>query len=143
MEALDLTKQPPRSPRETLPGLDVLMLARTVDKVRATLPGGNLGAYKIPGFSGRVLEGLGIDEAALRDEVARASGDAEVAAWFAARIDTANAGAINAMILAPTVASRLHDAEWMEKNPVAKTLPPDTPLVDFLILDDREAFAKT
>ena len=55
MDALDLTKQPPRGPRELLPTLDLLMIARTVDKLRATLPGGNLGSYQIPGFSTRLL----------------------------------------------------------------------------------------
>jgi hypothetical protein len=35
------------SPRELLPGLDLSMAARTVDKMRATLPGGNLGSYQI------------------------------------------------------------------------------------------------
>ena len=47
MDALDLTKRPPRSPRDLLPGLDLLMAARTVDKIRATLAGGNIGEYQI------------------------------------------------------------------------------------------------
>jgi hypothetical protein len=38
MDALDLTKAPPRAPRETLAG--VVFLPRTIDKMRATLPGG-------------------------------------------------------------------------------------------------------
>ena len=140
MEALDLSKRPPRSPREMLPGLDLLMIARTVDKLRATLPGGNLGIYKIPGFSERVLKGLGIDEGELRDVVARAAGDAEVAAWIAARVAPERFAEINAAISSRTVASRLEDAEWMHNNPVAKTLSPETPLIDFLIVDDRAAF---
>jgi hypothetical protein len=142
MDALDLTQRPPRGPRELLPGLNLLMMARTVDKLRATLPGGNPGEYKIPGFSKRVLDGLGIDESEMRDAVAAAADDAEVAAWVAARIDTSHLDAINARILAPTVASRIADAEWRAKYPIAETLPPETPLVDFLVLDDRAAFAK-
>ena len=59
MDALDLTRRPPRSPREPLSGLDLLMVARTVDKIRATLPGGNIGEYQITGFSSRLLLKLG------------------------------------------------------------------------------------
>jgi len=46
------------------------MLAQTVDKLRATLPGGNLGSYRIAGFSAQLLWKLGIEEDALRDDVA-------------------------------------------------------------------------
>jgi hypothetical protein len=38
------------------------MLARTIDKLRATLPGGNIGAYSIPGFSARMLSAIGVSE---------------------------------------------------------------------------------
>ena len=38
------------------------MAARTVDKLRATLPGGNLGEYQITGFSSRLIETLGLPE---------------------------------------------------------------------------------
>ena len=76
MNALDLTKRPPRSPRELLPGLDLLMAARTVDKMRVTLPGGNIGSYQITGFSSRLLERLGIVESLLREAVAGAASDA-------------------------------------------------------------------
>ncbi len=53
MDALDLTTHPPRSPNLRLGGL--LMLARTIDKLRASLPGGNLGVYYIRGFSATML----------------------------------------------------------------------------------------
>lgn len=75
MESLDLTVRPPRGPRLPLADLDLVMLARTVDKVRATLPGGSLGSYQIPGFSARLLERLGITEDELRDAVAGARSD--------------------------------------------------------------------
>ena len=89
MEALDLTRRPPRSPRELLPDLDLLMAARTVDKLRATLPGGNLGAYQITGFSSRLLEALDIPEALLREAIAAADSDAKVAAWIREHSDPA------------------------------------------------------
>ena len=83
MDALDLTQRPPRSPRELLPGLDLLMAARTVDKMRATLPGGNIGEYQITGFSSSLLNALEIAEATLRGAIARADTDAQVAIGFA------------------------------------------------------------
>ncbi len=57
-----------RSPHVQFGGL--YMLAQTVDKLRATLPGGNLGSYRIAGFSAQLLWKLGIEEDALRDDVA-------------------------------------------------------------------------
>jgi hypothetical protein len=43
MKPLDLTKTPPRSPREQLVGL--VFIPRMIDKMRALLPGGNPGKY--------------------------------------------------------------------------------------------------
>jgi hypothetical protein len=143
MDALDLTKQPPRPPREMLPGLNLFMIARTTDKLRATLPGGNLGDYKISGFSERVLKGLDIDESAMRDAVAAAKDDAEVAAWVAAHTDASRFEAVNAAISAPKIADRIGDPEFMAKYPVYAMLPPETPLIDALVADDRAAFATT
>ncbi|MBV9971796.1 MAG: DUF5069 domain-containing protein, partial [Candidatus Eremiobacteraeota bacterium] len=68
MEPLDLSKRPPRSPKLELDGLT--MLPRTIDKIRATLPGGNLGPYRIAGFSQRMLDAIGVTEEQLRDAVA-------------------------------------------------------------------------
>jgi hypothetical protein len=45
MTPLDLTKAPPRSPREELRGL--CMLPRMIDIARAMLPGGQVGDYQI------------------------------------------------------------------------------------------------
>jgi len=45
MPPLDLTKTPPRSPREELRGL--CMLPRMIDIARAMLPGGDTGEYLI------------------------------------------------------------------------------------------------
>jgi hypothetical protein len=143
MDALDLTKQPPRAPREMLPGLNLLMMARTVDKLRATLPGGNLGDYKISGFSERVLKALDIDEAAMRDAVAAAKNDGDVAAWVAAHSDASRYDAINATISARKIADIIGDRELMARYPVYATLPPETPLIDALAHDDRAAFTTT
>lgn len=143
MDALDLTLRPPRSPRERLSDLDLLMLARTVDKVRATLPGGNIGAYQITGFSSRLLLKLGIAEAVLRDVIARAASDAEIAAWVRAHSDPAAYPEINAGFEQMTVGERLGDADFVERYPIARRVPPETRRIDMLASDDAEAFRKT
>lgn len=81
MEPLDLTKHVPRSPREQLDGL--VMLPRTIDKARATLPGGNLGPYHIAfGMSGILLNALGVSLDDFTQAVRSAKSDEDVAAWL-------------------------------------------------------------
>jgi len=140
MDALDLTRQPPRSPRELLVGIDLLMLARTVDKLRATLPGGNIGAYQITGFSSRLLLKLDIAEAALRDVIARARSDAEVAAWIREHTDPNVYPEINEGFERMTIGERLGDAEFVQRYPIATKLPPEASRLDLLAADDAEAF---
>jgi uncharacterized protein DUF5069 len=140
MDALDLSQRPPRSPRELLPGLDLLMAARTVDKIRATLPGGNLGEYQITGFSSRLIEKLGFPEAALRAVVAKAASDREVGDWIARHSDPARYAEINAALERPTVGERFDDAAFMARYPVARTLAPETSRLDLLVADDEAAF---
>jgi hypothetical protein len=142
MDALDLTRRPPRSPREALADLDLLMMARTVDKIRATLPGGNIGSYQITAFSSRLLEKLGLLESELRAAIARASCDEEVAAWIRAHTDPAAYAEIGAAFERQTVAERLNDPEYLARYPVAKRMPPEASRLDVLIADDEEAFAK-
>ena len=65
MEAIDLTAQPPRSPYQKMVGL--YMMPRTIDKLRAKLPGGKIGAYSVttafvPGLSLVLLDGIGVTE---------------------------------------------------------------------------------
>ena len=140
MEALDLTKAPPRSPRARLADLDLIMAARTVDKMRATLPGGNLGAYNIPGFSAQMLEAIGVSEDDFRSAVERASSDADVAAWLRERVTPEKVDAFNAAIVARRIEHRLSDEAWRKKYPHAVSMPPETPLIDMLSKDDQLAF---
>ena len=97
MEPLDLTAHPPRSCYEELDGL--LLLPRTIDKMRALLPGGNPGVYfingKILGVSGYLLQRLGIGEDEFMDAVASAKDDTEVAAWLRGRTDASKYPKIN------------------------------------------------
>lgn len=142
MNALDLTQRPPRSPRELLPGLNLLMAARTVDKIRATLPGGNIGDYQITGFSSSLLNALGVAEAVLRKAIADAQSDAEVATWIREHTDPERYAEINAKLEGRTVGERLNDPEFLRRYPSAQNLPPETSRIDHLIADDAESFAK-
>jgi Domain of unknown function (DUF5069) len=143
MEPLDLTQRPPRSPRDLLPGLSLLMAARTVDKLRATLPGGNIGEYQITGFSSSLLNALEIPEALLRAAIAHAASDTEVAGWIHEHSDPLRYDEINAKIEGRTIGERLGDPAFIARYPLAKRLPPETSRLDMLIADDAEAFANT
>ncbi len=117
------------------------MLARTIDKIRATLPGGNLGAYQMAGFSKRMLEALAIPEDDLRAVVALSSSDDEVAAWVRKHSDPSKYDEINAALEAPTVGERLDRPDMVAKYPILTTLPPQTTLLRMLELDDAKSFA--
>ena len=138
MKPLNLTKSPPRSPQEKLGGL--LMLARTIDKLRASLPGGDLGVYKIPGFSSRLLEALGISQEALLESVAAAGDEAAVVAFVHAHSDAAAYPGINESFSSLRIADRIDDETWVAKYPIAKKLPPETSLLEMLEYDDCDAF---
>ncbi|MHB8147856.1 MAG: DUF5069 domain-containing protein [Vulcanimicrobiaceae bacterium] len=138
MKPLNLTKSPPRSPRQMLGGL--LMLARTIDKLRAALPGGDLGDYKLQGFSSRLLDALGISEDALRERVASAQDEAEIVAFVHAHSDAAAYPAINESFAGLRIADRLDNESWVAKYPISQKLPPETSLLEMLEYDDCDAF---
>ena len=90
MEPLDLTLAPPRSPFEELEGL--VFLPRTIDKFRATLPGGNIGPFyavngPILGMTGYLFGRLGITEDEFREKVRSAKCDGCVVDWLKERTD--------------------------------------------------------
>jgi len=140
MESLDLRNAPPRSPNRELGGL--LMLARTIDKVRATLPGGDLGDYQIDGFSRRLWKLLEVDQADFEAAVKAAKSDADVVAWVHAHTDAAMYPEINEKLTARTVGDRIDDPEFVAKYPVASTMPHDATLLDMLDADDKASYAK-
>jgi len=59
-----------------------MFLPRSIDKVRASLAGGDLGEYTIPGFTQMMLDELGVSVEAFTGAVAEAKTDAEVAAFL-------------------------------------------------------------
>jgi hypothetical protein len=141
MDALDLTKQPPAHPRTPLGDLDVPMLARTVDKLRAEQAGGDIGAYNIDGFSSRALDMLGVDREDLRDEVERAKSNQQVATWIRAHTTPEKCKAVVDHFEAQTLASRLERPGFVDRYPVAKTMPPTTNMLDLLAADDASMFS--
>ena len=100
MEPLDLRSKPPRSCYAELDGL--MLMPRTIDKMRAQLPGGDPGGYfingLIQGLSGYLLERLGITEDDLRRTVAAAASEDDVAAWLRDHVDATQYSAINETI---------------------------------------------
>lgn len=140
MEPLDLTKAPPRAPRAPLADLDLLMAARSVDKIRATLPGGDIGAYQIHGFTQRLFDTLGISEEDFRSVVALAQSDADVAAWLRKHSSREKMEEYNRASTARLLRDRIGEKEFIEKYPHAVNLPLETPLIDMLVRDDELAF---
>ena len=143
MEPLDLTLRPPRSCYAELDGL--LLLPRTIDKLRAFLPGGNPGGYiingRIKGISGYLLERLGVTEGELREAVARAETEEDVAAWLRENTDSTQYPAINSTLRkikpkhaeSPGIFAEIY-AETLAAHPELERI------MDIIEADDRRAF---
>ncbi len=143
MEPLNLRNKPPRSCYAELDGL--MLMPRTIDKLRAQLPGGDPGIYfingKIKGISGYLLERLGISEADLLESVRLAPTEDDVAAWLRERTDASQYPAINATLrrIKPKHAEdeayfRSEYAETMQEHPELEFI------VDIVDADDRRRF---
>ena len=78
--APDLTQRPPRSTRTRLGGY--AHLPRMLDKGRATLAGTNGEFVYDSTTDQRIINFLGIDAAALREELATGKGDGEILDWI-------------------------------------------------------------
>lgn len=80
VQALDLTKRPPRSPRQKLGGF--VILPRTLDKGRAKLAG-VIGEYHFNcPLDKRFLSFVGIDADQLLAQLEAGKGDGEILAWI-------------------------------------------------------------
>jgi|HubBroStandDraft_1064217.scaffolds.fasta_scaffold01724_6 hypothetical protein len=138
MEPLDLRTGPPRPPRAALAG--IIFLPRSIDKLRATLPGGDIGAYNIPGFTGMMLEKLGIGVEELTDVVRTAATDDDVAAYVTAHAKPGTVEAWNAFILARQTAGGDRDLA-ISRYPFLADRAEIGLGVDTLEEDDRLLFA--
>ncbi len=80
MKSLDLTKEYPRSPRETFAGY--VVAARALDKCRAVVAGTN-GEYHFDcPLDNFFFDFAGIDSSVFKDFVATGADDAAVAQWI-------------------------------------------------------------
>jgi hypothetical protein len=144
MTPLDLRRHAPRSPRDTILGF--YFLPRTIDKLRAELPGGDLGRYlnHDRGFSAYVVKRLGLDMNEFRRAVAEAEDEAAVVDWLAARVNIASAPAINAKF-ETFVVERMSDEDQAlirRRHPVMADRPELSKVLDILDADDRNTFEK-
>ena len=80
LSAPDLTKRPPRSPRQQLGGY--ALLPRMLDKGRAEIAGQSGEYHYNCPLDQRFVQFVGIDPAALREQLAAGKGDGEVLAWI-------------------------------------------------------------
>ena len=141
MEPLDLTKRPPRGPRERF--LGVAFLPRTIDKMRAQLPGGVLGRYLVDmpnGLSAYTLGKLGIDINAMKEVVANAASEDDVVAWLRDHADLSQADAINEKLESFSVdkLSEAHKALVMDYHPVMVDRPDLSRFLDIFEADDAQ-----
>ncbi|HEV2738665.1 MAG TPA: DUF5069 domain-containing protein [Candidatus Elarobacter sp.] len=143
MEPLDLTTRPPRGPRETLAGL--AFLPRTIDKLRAEMPGGNMGPYlnRSDGMSAVLCKRTGIDMEELRAVVVAAADEDEVAAWVRERVSPEAAAETTAKLATLTM-DRL-PPEFQERvrrnHPVLAHRPELNTFFDIFEADDAATYA--
>jgi Domain of unknown function (DUF5069) len=140
---LDLRTHRPRSVRATILGF--YLVPRTIDKLRAELPGGNLGPYvnHDTGFSAYVIRRMGLEMNDFRNAVAAASDEDAVIAWLAARVDTTLAPTVNAKLESFVVErmSAEDRALVRERHPVMEQRPELSVVLDILEADDELTFA--
>jgi hypothetical protein len=121
--------------------LGFFFLPRTIDKLRAELPGGHPGAYlnEERGFSAYVVRRLGLDMDELRDAVAAAADEAALEAWLAQRVDPASAPALNDKLETFVVERMKPEDQAMvrERHPVMAARPELSKVLDIFEADDH------
>jgi hypothetical protein len=138
MEPLDLSTAPPRSPRAEL--ASIVFLPRSIDKLRAALPGGQLGEYNIEGFTTMMFEQLGIAIADVSAIVASAASEDDVAAYVTKHARPGGADAWNAFALHRVIFNG-DRAAAEEEIPWLRAHPEIVLALDMLAEDDRRSFA--
>lgn len=142
MEPIDLRTHRPRAPRETILGF--YFLPRTIDKLRAELPGGHMGAYlnHDTGFSAWAVRRLGLDMGEFRSVVREARDESEVIDWLAERIDRSQAAEFNAKF-ETFVIERFKPEDQVlvrERHPVLAERPDLSKILDVLEAEDDRFF---
>jgi hypothetical protein len=126
-----------------------MLMPRTIDKLRAMLPGGHAGEYiisfaepRIRGVSGYLLQRLGISQADILEAVRMADDETGVAAWLRERVDTSQYPAINHTLR--HIKPKHTDDEAFFRDLYANTIalhPELEFIVDIIDADDRRLFA--
>lgn len=144
MTPLDLRTHRPRPVRATILGF--YLLPRTIDKLRAELPGGNIGPYlnHDTGLSAYLVRRTGLDMIEFRAAVAAALDEEAVTAWLAARIDPSFAPAFNAKLESFVVERMSADDRVLirERHPVMAQRPDLSIILDILDADDELTFGR-
>jgi hypothetical protein len=148
MTPLDLTLGPPRPCRAELDG--IIFLPRAIDKVRAALPGGNLGLYlnlspDVATLSSLFYRRMGITHDEFSAAVAEAADEAAVAAWLRARIDERAVEKFTQQLLGLKLGGLPEDGRQTvhELYRGAASAPDDTLLIDLIDADDAALFARS
>ena len=120
MEPISLKGGRPRPARADLDG--IVFLPRSIDKVRATLPGGDISDYKIEGFTEQMLDNFGIKVEDFTKAVGAASTDADVVAYVrknakSGGIDEWNGFVTKREIYNGDRAEALADFPWLADHP--------------------------
>jgi hypothetical protein len=123
-----------------------MLLPRTIDKLRATLPGGDPGLYfinrKIMGISGYLLERLGVTEEELRDAVRDCASEEDVARWLRERTDATAYSAINQTLRRIRPKHAQDEAYFRSEYAQALAQHPELEfIVDIIEADDRRLFS--
>ena len=141
MTPLDLTRIPPRAPREQLAGL--VMLPRMIDIARAKLPGGAVGDYQIGrGMSKAVLKHFRLTADEFVGIVAGAADDNEVLSQLPDRLGQADHSKLSSFLKRLTVADVPNDLQAEFQALYGKNLPADRLVLDVLEEDDARSFPR-
>jgi hypothetical protein len=119
-----------------------VLVPRTIDKIRATLPGGDLGPYHVAiGLSHTLLTIIGVTLDDLRDAVIAAGSDGDVAAWLRHNADTSQYERANSAL-----STFRHENIAAEHRAHFESLYPDylrsryAVAFDLIDADDRELY---
>ena len=139
MRPLDLSAAPPRSAWQRLDGL--VLMPRSIDKLRAKLPGGNPGEYLTHrGVTPVLFKVIRVHEDALFEIVGTARDDDDVAAWLREHADTSRYERANQLFSQLTVSSVPADLHEIFESFYAGRDPGMERVLDVLDWDDARTF---
>lgn len=140
IQAKDLTKEAPRSPKVKLGGM--MVLARAIDKGRATINGTN-GEYNFDcPLDNSLLGFVGIKGSDLKAYIAEGHTDDEIAAWVRSNTKKTDAEIEewNKKVESNNYSDKPDKKGWLEGENARLGLDKDGTLFDFLEADDKASF---